>query len=279
VPMLCLSDSTPSPTPHSSRVRLKQYIIDEFALMYKASQAFKRVILFKGTCSFEDKWLLQQAGKRLAVVGAVGMVLGATWYVTCVQLKKGDISKVLAENGMPQELSEQEKQEVITQFNNAVTRSRAAKLKSLFEEYTISQDAVKELLEVAVSFADTKTMMMLLQKIEDTDFTDKNGNSLLKIVITRRSGLAFADSIQEANFICTRLIEKGAKVNTRYGPEQWTPLMHAAFYDLPHLARILLNGKADRTLKDAQGRTAYDLGVENKASQDTLSLLSYTSLS
>jgi ankyrin repeat protein len=59
------------------------------------------------------------------------------------------------------------------------------------------------------------------------------------------------------------LIERGAKVNTSDNNEHWTALMWAAAEGQADNVKLLLNNKADPTLKEADGDTAESFATQN----------------
>jgi ankyrin repeat protein len=61
--------------------------------------------------------------------------------------------------------------------------------------------------------------------------------------------------------IAQLLIEHGADVNARQA-QGYTPLHYAATYGLESIIRSLLQRSADKTIRNADGKTAFDLAVE-----------------
>ncbi len=82
--------------------------------------------------------------------------------------------------------------------------------------------------------------------------SDKNGESLLHIA-----------SAKNASGFAGILLEKyGADPNGKTVTGE-TPLMTAARFNAIETARLLIEYNADLTLRDAEGKTAYDYAVEN----------------
>jgi len=91
---------------------------------------------------------------------------------------------------------------------------------------------------------------ILIDHNADVDGRDASGNTAL-------IGVAFKGNVEIAGF----LIEKGAAVEAT-NKKGATPLIFAAMYNQHNMIVLLLKHGADKTLKDAEGKTASDYAEE-----------------
>jgi ankyrin repeat protein len=113
----------------------------------------------------------------------------------------------------------------------------------------------------SIGSGEIKTFEQLLPKIENIDETfNEIGETPLTLA-----------ALNHEYFMVEKLLKRGAKVNLRT-KNGYSALMFAALYSKPptldraiKTIRILLAAGADKTLKNADGETAYDLALVHRA--------------
>ncbi len=249
--------------------RILSRLAYEMDIVKKLPSAVGRCLKARGACSPEDKKEIEQGTKRIMAVIGILLITIPTIYTFHKKLKSGH-KKLKSEQPVVSKstgnVSAAEQKNIIAAFSTAVSKSRLEYLRRLFSHYTLSQGSLKDFLEVAVAFADAPTVRELISHMKNPSFTTKEGDPLFKLAIARRSGIFSDEAIREINQIVIALCENGANPNGRY-KNGWTPLMHAARYDLPYVIITLIQFGANKKLKNNKGKTAYNLAVENNASE------------
>jgi len=115
-------------------------------------------------------------------------------------------------------------------------------------------------LEIAIDSNDINIIKLLIEKGADINFVRPPGFTYLMTVIRKiRSG--------DTDEVPMLLIEKGATLDnqiTAGGFLGYTALMFAAEHNLINVVKLLLEKGANKTLKNAKGKTALDLASTNE---------------
>jgi len=104
----------------------------------------------------------------------------------------------------------------------------------------------------ATYFENEEITNFLIEKNADIDAKDNSGNTAL-------IGVCFKGNAPIADL----LIEKGADVNAT-NKNGTSPLIFATQYEKENVIMSLLNASANKTIKDNEGKTAYDYALEKR---------------
>ena len=123
---------------------------------------------------------------------------------------------------------------------NTLSQDSQTKIKAYDEEFK----DLFELFEKVVYKSDLEFFTSLVDELEDINFQNNYGWTLLHIAI-RRGESAMVEL----------LLEKGADIDKVDGVG-WTPLMEAIMDDKPELVKFLVQKGADKTIQNARGVAA-----------------------
>lgn len=155
--------------------------------------------------------------------------------------------------------------ETVDDFHRAVYRGELEAVKQALSD-GVAVDALGAERRTALMFASfqgkTDIVSFLLQQGADPKATDFNGGTALMLA-------SLGASVESVKM----LLEAGADPNTVEKLDNWTALMFAASEGHKDVCQALLDGGADPSLKDRNGRTAFDL-AKAKEHQDVVELLS-----
>lgn len=138
-------------------------------------------------------------------------------------------------------------------------KQQSNKIVSASQEKTATEK-LQELINNPLSYENTINLIEeLIDQGANPNVVNHYEQSLLKKVIFWLKNI-YPEEDQRR--IIRKLIAKGADVNAASDYERYTPLMIAAWYNLPSIAEILLENGADISAKNYKGQTAIMIAEE-----------------